>query len=237
MSFSDVEHFGAILSGCESIGKNINNDESRYAFAVLKLHAQDAGCVAGQEGFIETVKKGAQKTVDWIIKLIKSIRDWLSAAWKKSVRWVKFSGNSDFVELAKTGTNAQVSNIESFLKTTHTEKVVSDLKDHNVKLKVDQTAVTANAITTELNKSGKLDEGRILRNFDVIMDNLKADIETLNAAALTLSKSEDTDTKLAGQDAAYLSQSLSRHLNGLLLSQEKIAAKLAASKPSEEDKK
>lgn len=78
MSFGEVEHFATMLSGCESInaGEGTNLD-AKYALSVLKLHANDAEVYAGNEGFFEKVKEGAKNIKDWIIKLIKAIRDWL----------------------------------------------------------------------------------------------------------------------------------------------------------------
>lgn len=236
MDFSDVDHLSTMLSGCESITSNqLGRPDAQYAVSVLKLHAADAGFVAGTEGFIEAIKKGAQKTGEWVVKLVKAIRDWLSGAWKKTVRWAKFAGNSDFVELLKTNTHAQIKNLEDFLVQGHTEDKIKGLKEFNVKLNTIETREAADSIHKELNKTGKLDEGRITRNFDKVMDNLKKDIETLNAAALVLSKDQDTDKKIAGEDAAYLSQSLSRHLNSLITAQERIAAKLSTAAPGKKD--
>lgn len=78
MDFSDVEHFGTMLSGCESLSKGTTSPDSKYALAVLKMHAADAGFVAGTEGFIDSIKRGASNIKEWILKVIKSIRDFFS---------------------------------------------------------------------------------------------------------------------------------------------------------------
>lgn len=78
MSFSDVEHVMTMMSGCESLlHGDPKSADAKYAFTVLKLHAGDAGFVAGQEGFMDAVKKGASATVEWVKKLIRAIRDYL----------------------------------------------------------------------------------------------------------------------------------------------------------------
>lgn len=78
MSFSDVEHVMTMMSGCESLlHGDPKSADAKYAFTVLKLHANDAGFVAGQEGFIDSIKKGASATVEWVKKLIQAIRDYL----------------------------------------------------------------------------------------------------------------------------------------------------------------
>jgi hypothetical protein len=85
MSFSDVEHFSNMVTGCESItaGDRTSGD-ARYAFAVLKLHTVDMGSVAGQEGFLDNVKAGAAKTGEFIKKLFEAIKKWFSEAFKST---------------------------------------------------------------------------------------------------------------------------------------------------------
>lgn len=79
MNFNDVEHYATMLAGCESINTgNYKAEDAVYATTVLKMHANDAGLFAGQEGFLDAIKSGAKKTKDWIAALIKSITDWLS---------------------------------------------------------------------------------------------------------------------------------------------------------------
>lgn len=88
MSFSDVEHFAEIISGCEAINNgNRTAPEARYAFAVLKLHAQDNpdfGAHAGQEGFLDSVKAGAKATGEFVKKLFEAIKKWFSDVFKST---------------------------------------------------------------------------------------------------------------------------------------------------------
>lgn len=78
MSFGEIEHFATMVSGCESINnKGALSSDGKYAFAVLKLHANDQGLYAGNEGFIDAVKRGASNIYEWIKKMIRAIRDWL----------------------------------------------------------------------------------------------------------------------------------------------------------------
>lgn len=83
MSYSDVEHFSNMISGCESLTTgDYQSPNSVYAFTVLKLHAQDAGLVAGQEGFLDHVKKGASTIKEWIRKLIAAIVSYVTGSRK-----------------------------------------------------------------------------------------------------------------------------------------------------------
>lgn len=78
MSYSDVIHFSNMVSGCESINSGeYKSPNSIYAQTVLKLHANDAGLYAGQEGFLDNVKKGAGKFLEWVKKLIRAIKDYI----------------------------------------------------------------------------------------------------------------------------------------------------------------
>lgn len=86
----DIEHYAKIISGCESINLRMAGgpkltEDGRYAQTVLCLHAEDAGLYAGQEGFFEKVKEGAKNIKDWIIKLIKAIRDWIKGSQVQNV--------------------------------------------------------------------------------------------------------------------------------------------------------
>lgn len=86
----DIEHYAKIIAGCESINLRMAGgpkltEDGRYAQTVLCLHAQDAGLYAGQEGFFEKVKEGAKSIKDWIIKLIKAIRDWIKGSQVQNV--------------------------------------------------------------------------------------------------------------------------------------------------------
>lgn len=101
MSFSDVEHYSVMLAGCEAINTgNRTAPEAHYAFAVLKLHAQDNsdfGSHAGQEGFLDSVKKGASNTLEFVKKLFEAIKAWFADVFKTSRGKFKsfFSGNDE----------------------------------------------------------------------------------------------------------------------------------------------
>lgn len=85
MSCSDIEHFATIISGCESLTSgDLDNSNARYAFSVLKLHAQDEGFIAGKEGFADAVKKGAQALSKWIKALINAILDFCISGRKEA---------------------------------------------------------------------------------------------------------------------------------------------------------
>lgn len=80
MSYSDVEHFATMVSGCEALTSgDPKSPDAVYAFTVLQLHAGDAGLVAGQEGFMDSIKAGAKNVKEWIKKLIQAIRDYFKS--------------------------------------------------------------------------------------------------------------------------------------------------------------
>lgn len=98
MSFSDVEHFATVITGCESIANgDRTSGDARYAFAVLKLQAVDFGAHAGQEGFLDSVKKGAANTAEFVKKLFEAIKKWFSSVFKTTRGKFKsfFSGTDE----------------------------------------------------------------------------------------------------------------------------------------------
>lgn len=97
MSFGEVEHFATMLAGCESINSGVALDSNgRYAMGVLRLHANDLGLVAGQEGFLDAVKGAAANVKEWIMNLIKAIKNWFRSRRKPTAQELK-----DAKELAK----------------------------------------------------------------------------------------------------------------------------------------
>lgn len=85
MSFGEVEHFGNMVDGCESINKGmLHTNEAIYAKSVLQLYTPTFGAVAGQEGFLDSVKAGAQKTGEFIKKLFAAIKKWFSDVFKST---------------------------------------------------------------------------------------------------------------------------------------------------------
>lgn len=79
MCFGEVDHFATMVAGCENISSgNILTLDGKYATAVLKLHAQpNNSIVHGNEGFIDTVKRGANSIKEWFLSLLKAIGNFL----------------------------------------------------------------------------------------------------------------------------------------------------------------
>lgn len=118
MSFSDIEHFSNMVTGCESLNahfynKEVAGTEAHYAFSVLKLHAADAGHVAGTEGFLDAVKKGAKKGKEWLLQLIQYIKDFIKGISRddrerintinelsKKIKWEEYDFNDQTFQYA-----------------------------------------------------------------------------------------------------------------------------------------
>lgn len=88
--FGEIEHLATMVTGCENLnlamsGKAQLNSDGNYAYAVLKLHVADMGSVAGNEGFLDGVKKTAGKVKEWLAALIKAIKEFLTGK-KKTVK-------------------------------------------------------------------------------------------------------------------------------------------------------
>lgn len=73
---SDITHMLTMINGCESINNgDYKSPDSVYASSVLQLHLNDLGQHAGQEGFLEAVKKSAKNIKDFVMRIIKIITD------------------------------------------------------------------------------------------------------------------------------------------------------------------
>ncbi|QYN80125.1 hypothetical protein PQD71_gp201 [Kosakonia phage Kc263] len=83
------EHEVEMLTGFDELAECVENGleltpSAKYTDSVLKLHAADEGMsVAGQEGFLDSIKRGAIKVYEWIKALIKAIKEWLFGPKKK----------------------------------------------------------------------------------------------------------------------------------------------------------
>lgn len=107
MEFSDIDHYATMLAGCESINNGVyNTPDARYAQSVLRLHANDAGIYAGQEGFLDAIKTGARKTKEWIEKALKAIKQFFTTIYKKirgNLKVALHGGREKFAgDMAKT---------------------------------------------------------------------------------------------------------------------------------------
>lgn len=103
------EHEGEMLTGYDDLVECVEKGEpltpdATYTYSVLKLHAQDEGVtVSGQEGFLDSIKRGASKVYEWIKALIKAIKEWLFGDKKKDYDEAKKSieKDGDLVEEVK----------------------------------------------------------------------------------------------------------------------------------------
>lgn len=82
------EHEAEMLGGYDGLVTCVNDGlpltaDATYTHSVLKLHAQDEGVsVSGQEGFLDSIKRGASKIYEWIKSIIRAIRNWFTGGSK-----------------------------------------------------------------------------------------------------------------------------------------------------------
>lgn len=103
----DMTHYGRIIAGLESVHEHINYNagidvDGTYALAVLELHAQDEGEVAGTEGFMDAVKKGAQDIARWIKQVLTAIANFLMGKRKGQPVWEDKWGSINEEEVKKS---------------------------------------------------------------------------------------------------------------------------------------
>ncbi|QBZ70763.1 hypothetical protein pETSU_182 [Edwardsiella phage pEt-SU] len=77
MAYNLSAGLGAIATAGH--GATVEGYEASYAMTVFTLNDID---FAGQEGFLDSVKRGARKVYEWIKDLIKTIRGWFTGSSK-----------------------------------------------------------------------------------------------------------------------------------------------------------
>lgn len=185
MSYSDVEHFATMLAGCEAINMGqYKGAEAMYAQTVLKLHVNDAGLYAGQEGFLDAVKKGASKTKDWIVKMIKAIRDWLSkvkAAITRDITIMVKGGDAGIKsELLRTTFAHKVSSWKGELEQMSNETTYDHLDESGIKeVKWTDAIKELKAFGTMMEGTGKFDVVAAGKHLQSAMGMLSADLTAI----------------------------------------------------------
>lgn len=91
------EHESEMLDGYVDLIECVDQEKELtpsaiYTNAVLNLHVQDEdGVVDGQEGFLDSIKRGATKVYEWIKSIIRAIRNWFSGSNNKEYAAAKVS--------------------------------------------------------------------------------------------------------------------------------------------------
>ncbi|QYN79997.1 putative apolipoprotein E [Kosakonia phage Kc263] len=193
MSFGEVEHFATMVSGCESINQgDVNSLDAKYAFSVLKLHANDMGIYAGNESFLDSVKKGAQSVKEWCLKLLKAIVEFVTGSKRKikeskageTANSVNISDVSALADLYKKSADQLKAKLKIF-ENLHDSDLVSELSnapriafdfDNYVKtmekfIEQAEGNFSNNSATTYLNELGGL---KMLDQVNKQADNIKS---------------------------------------------------------------
>lgn len=88
------EHEAELLTGYVDLADHQETQKEKtpeavYTETVLKLDAGTYGIVDGQEGFLDSIKRGASKVYEWIKSMIRAIRNWFSGGSKKEYNEAK----------------------------------------------------------------------------------------------------------------------------------------------------
>lgn len=195
MSYSDVEHFSNILSGCESlVHGDIKSPNSVYAFTVLKLHAQDAGYVAGTEGFLDNIKKGARSVVKWVKELSQAITNWIKQIFTRGPKSIETiiptkDITDDIIKPSVERIEKDLASIDDFKELGVDVKKINEKLDQLVK-------------TSEVGKD-------ISKDLSAIRGLLISNSETLRKEVAKLKEGEDKVAGPLGKASSCLGRSLS----------------------------
>lgn len=87
VNIDNLEHVFDTLTGFESLSNgDLESPDSVYAKTVLKLNGVDFKHRAGTEGFLSSVKAGAEKVYEMIKNFIKAIRDFFKGVFGKKTK-------------------------------------------------------------------------------------------------------------------------------------------------------
>lgn len=190
MSYSDIEHFSSIVSGCEALTNgNGNSPDGLYALTVLKLHANDAGLYAGQEGFVDAIKKGAKKTKQWILELVKAIRAWIKDKYKASVKKAMgYMLGSPDNQIKHAALTKVANKLESLDKAYEQLEMSSELKDANLSTSFSMQRGQIDKALKSLGSSDDFNGKEFLRNLDKILEQATAKVNDFTEVAERLAK-------------------------------------------------
>lgn len=176
----DLEHYSRILAGCESAYHHANSNtdmtpDGKYAFAVLSLHAGDAGIHAGQEGFMDSIKKGATKAKDWIMKILKAIREWLGGTFKITIEIVKKNSDKEINAAASTTLINPLKNLARVYKGFTDANQEKHLSSNDILI----TIKAIDTVVEELEKDGAAKASVVWPNLLKVLKNLEDDSDDL----------------------------------------------------------
>lgn len=186
---AELQHFSTILTGCESINSVMANGgklsyEGRYAQTVLRLHAEDAGLVAGTEGFLDSIKKGAQNTKQWIMKILAAIKEWSTKVLAKMISAIKRTGRDQNFEVNEEASITILTSLKSVLRFyKDVEKNVYDNDTILTKSDVSSMISKVEIVIKELDKDGNKSSKVIWPNVLAILDRLDEDVKYISRRA------------------------------------------------------
>lgn len=208
----DIEHYATMVSGCENIslsmaGKGTLNADGKYAYSVLKLHVSDMADVAGQEGFLDSVKKTAANVKEWISKLVAAVKSFITG--KRN---------------SKQKLAADFKKIDTDAKKAITEKKKDDKKsdskeertDNDINF-MDKPAIAVHGLLTQLQTKVKsLGEELSGEGFDAIgyKPNLGRLTECVDKA-VSFSTEDNANALEVGVNLTHALDELSKECNAL----------------------
>jgi hypothetical protein len=162
MSFSDIEHFGTMIDGCEALQSGDRKSESaRYAFSVLRIQQPDMASVAGQESFTSTIVNAGKHLYEMIKNFIRSIRDFF------------FGSKGAKQEVAVKKAEADLKDKNKEIKEALKKNNSDGMGDSPLANDIRKAVSSAEALNKVLSGDG------VIISFESIIDNKKLDHVTL----------------------------------------------------------
>lgn len=196
--FDNVYNLTAGFEAISEAGAAVSYDgfEAHYAFTVFNLNGID---VSGQEGFVDSIKRGAAKVYEWIKDLIKTIRGWFTGKSKADYEKAK----KEIKETEKEVDAFQNFNIDMFIREnrgTKEEKVINAVPSEAKQ----EIAKQIRQVDTGASSTAELREKIIGTVINDIASNINARVGNLETIVKEIQRVDPNgDTRRAlGVDAA-----------------------------------
>lgn len=205
----DMTHYGRVIAGLESVHEHINYNagidiDGTYALTVLELHAQDEGQIEGTEGFLDSVKKGANNIVAWIDKIITAIFNFITGKKKSEPKWSDRYGEIHDEEVNKKLEGIYGNALRAIVDHISDEKFEA-VRPYFKFMDLDKINDKAKDVLDELKQSSAVRHSSLFRQIrelskDILeeMDRVKKAISALDLKAAGVGVAANKLTTLAG---------------------------------------
>lgn len=186
----DMTHYGRVIAGLESVHEHINYNagidiDGTYALTVLELHAQDEGQVEGTEGFLDSVKKGAQDIAKWIKQVLTAIGNFLMGRRKRQPVWEDQWGKIN-VEEVKKSMHSLYGNALNAIATHLTDDKFEAVRPYFKFMDLDKLSEKATTMIKKIDNPDSYGHSTLFHDVNALSKDILAELERVEKAIKNL---------------------------------------------------